>query len=429
MPTAPDLDALRAEALAAVERYAVAAFEAEPPFVPGESERARRRQGDRLARSCARSSTPRSTAGSPRAATRTSSARASSGSPSARTSRSSARARRPTCSPSRPAARTCTSARSPPATRSSRPRSASPPPSRPLYQHGLRPVYVDVEPDTYNPSLEAFAAADRPAHARRSSPPTASATRSTRPGVEALCREHDLMLIEDCCDALGSRIGGRRSARSAHAATYSFYPAHHMTTGEGGAVATDGRRRGRAPSRRCASGAATAGARPASTTSAAAASRAASARCRPATTTSTSSRTWATTSSSPTCRPRSVSPRRTAWKASRPAGGRTSTACTPRFAAARGAARAAARAARGRAATGSAIPITLREGGAAERRGLQLHLLEQRDRLAAPAGRQHDAAARFPGPRPPQSRARSRPPTGSRRPRSGWAATPASALR
>ena len=101
------------------------------------------------------------------------------------------------------------------------------------------PVYVDVEPDTYNPSLEAFAAAIGAAHARRSSPPTASATRSTRPGVEALCREHDLVLIEDCCDALGSRIGGRHGrARSAHAATYSFYPAHHMTTGEGGAVAT-----------------------------------------------------------------------------------------------------------------------------------------------------------------------------------------------
>ena len=47
------------------------------------------------------------------------------------------------------------------------------------------------------------------------------------------------MLIEDCCDALGSRIGGRHVGTFGAAATYSFYPAHHMTTGEGGAVACD----------------------------------------------------------------------------------------------------------------------------------------------------------------------------------------------
>ena len=46
------------------------------------------------------------------------------------------------------------------------------------------------------------------------------------------------MLIEDCCDALGSRIGGRQAGTFGAASTYSFYPAHHMTTGEGGAVGT-----------------------------------------------------------------------------------------------------------------------------------------------------------------------------------------------
>jgi CDP-6-deoxy-D-xylo-4-hexulose-3-dehydrase len=46
------------------------------------------------------------------------------------------------------------------------------------------------------------------------------------------------VLIEDCCDALGSRIGGRQAGTFGAAATYSFYPAHHMTTGEGGAVGT-----------------------------------------------------------------------------------------------------------------------------------------------------------------------------------------------
>ena len=71
------------------------------------------------------------------------------------------------------------------------------------------------------------------------------------------------MLIEDCCDALGSRIGGRPVGTFGEAATYSFYPAHHMTTGEGGAVASDDADVGARARRRCASGAATAGARPA----------------------------------------------------------------------------------------------------------------------------------------------------------------------
>jgi CDP-6-deoxy-D-xylo-4-hexulose-3-dehydrase len=107
----------------------------------------------------------------------------------------------------------------------------------PLYQHGLVPVYVDVEPDTFNPTAEALAAAVGPrtrgillAHCL-GNPFDAAA-------VEALCAEHGLVLIEDCCDALGSALGGRACGTFGAAATYSFYPAHHMTTGEGGAVCT-----------------------------------------------------------------------------------------------------------------------------------------------------------------------------------------------
>jgi CDP-6-deoxy-D-xylo-4-hexulose-3-dehydrase len=108
----------------------------------------------------------------------------------------------------------------------------------PLYQYGLVPVYVDVEPDTYNPSADAIAAANGPrtrgvvlAHTLGN---PFDALR-----VEQLCAEHALVLIEDVCDALGSRIGGRAVGTFGHAATYSFYPAHHMTTGEGGAVTCD----------------------------------------------------------------------------------------------------------------------------------------------------------------------------------------------
>jgi CDP-6-deoxy-D-xylo-4-hexulose-3-dehydrase len=54
--------------------------------------------------------------------------------------------------------------------------------------------------------------------------------------IVALCLEHDLWLIEDSCDALGSTYKGRKTGSFGHTATVSFYPAHHITTGEGGAV-------------------------------------------------------------------------------------------------------------------------------------------------------------------------------------------------
>lgn len=106
----------------------------------------------------------------------------------------------------------------------------------PLYQHGLVPVFVDVDPATLNPTADSIAAAIGPrtrgvfaAHCL-GNPFDAAA-------VAALCEEHDLVLLEDCCDALGSTLHGRLVGTFGAAATYSFYAAHHMTTGEGGAVA------------------------------------------------------------------------------------------------------------------------------------------------------------------------------------------------
>jgi CDP-6-deoxy-D-xylo-4-hexulose-3-dehydrase len=57
--------------------------------------------------------------------------------------------------------------------------------------------------------------------------------------VSAFARKHDLWLIEDCCDALGSTWKGRHVGTFGDIATVSFYPAHHITMGEGGAVLTD----------------------------------------------------------------------------------------------------------------------------------------------------------------------------------------------
>jgi len=54
--------------------------------------------------------------------------------------------------------------------------------------------------------------------------------------VQRLCKEHNLWLIEDSCDALGSTYRGQRTGSFGDTATVSFYPAHHITTGEGGAV-------------------------------------------------------------------------------------------------------------------------------------------------------------------------------------------------
>jgi CDP-6-deoxy-D-xylo-4-hexulose-3-dehydrase len=108
----------------------------------------------------------------------------------------------------------------------------------PVYQSRLVPVYVDVELDTLNPSLEQVAGAlsDRTraivlAHTLGN--PFDAA------GLAELCAERGIVLIEDCCDALGSKLGDRMVGTFGSAATYSFYPGHHMTTGEGGAVATD----------------------------------------------------------------------------------------------------------------------------------------------------------------------------------------------
>jgi CDP-6-deoxy-D-xylo-4-hexulose-3-dehydrase len=108
----------------------------------------------------------------------------------------------------------------------------------PLYQQGLRPVYVDVELDTLNPSLEAIADAVTP-ETRAVYFAHCLGNPFDAKGVAELCAEHEMLLVEDCCDALGSTLHGQKLGTFGAAATYSFYPGHHMTTGEGGAVAVD----------------------------------------------------------------------------------------------------------------------------------------------------------------------------------------------
>lgn len=108
----------------------------------------------------------------------------------------------------------------------------------PLVQYGLIPVFVDVDLGHYNANLEAIKEAIGPktraiflAHTL-GNPYDLSE-------IAELCKKHDLWLIEDCCDALGSTYEGKHVGQFGDIATCSFYPAHHITMGEGGAVFTN----------------------------------------------------------------------------------------------------------------------------------------------------------------------------------------------
>ena len=105
----------------------------------------------------------------------------------------------------------------------------------PILQNGLVPVYVDVEPETY-------VAVDEQMEAAISSKTKAIMMAHTLGNpfnldfVKDLAKKHNLWLIEDSCDALGGTYKGQNLGSFGDLSTFSFYPAHHITTGEGGAV-------------------------------------------------------------------------------------------------------------------------------------------------------------------------------------------------
>lgn len=108
----------------------------------------------------------------------------------------------------------------------------------PLIQNQLVPVFVDCQLGDYNLDADqleaAFSSRTRAIFVAHTLGNPAEMDR-----VVAFCQEHDLLLIEDCCDALGSRYDGQMVGTFGQLATLSFYPAHHITTGEGGAVYTN----------------------------------------------------------------------------------------------------------------------------------------------------------------------------------------------
>ena len=108
----------------------------------------------------------------------------------------------------------------------------------PILQNQLMPVFVDVNFGDYTAIPERLAEAI--------GPKTKAIMMAHTLGVPFnldvvmdLVKKHDLWLIEDNCDALGSRYRDRLTGTFGHLSTFSFYPAHHITMGEGGCVATE----------------------------------------------------------------------------------------------------------------------------------------------------------------------------------------------
>jgi CDP-6-deoxy-D-xylo-4-hexulose-3-dehydrase len=108
----------------------------------------------------------------------------------------------------------------------------------PIIQFGAVPVFVDVDLGTYNIDVTKLEAAI--------SPKTKAIMLAHTLGnpynldvITAICKKHKLWLIEDCCDALGSTYRGKMVGTFGDIGTMSFYPAHHITMGEGGAVFTN----------------------------------------------------------------------------------------------------------------------------------------------------------------------------------------------
>lgn len=108
----------------------------------------------------------------------------------------------------------------------------------PIVQHGCIPVFVDVDLETHNVDVDLLEAAVTP-RTRAVMIAHSLGNPFDVVRVAEICRRHDLWLVEDCCDAFGATIGGQGVGTFGDVATLSFYPAHHITTGEGGAVLMD----------------------------------------------------------------------------------------------------------------------------------------------------------------------------------------------
>ena len=107
----------------------------------------------------------------------------------------------------------------------------------PIVQNGCVPVFVDVDLATANVDVSLLEAAITPKTRAIMLAHTLGNPFNLK-AVTEIAEKHNLYLIEDCCDALGATYGGKSVGSFGDLATVSFYPAHHITMGEGGAVMT-----------------------------------------------------------------------------------------------------------------------------------------------------------------------------------------------
>ena len=108
----------------------------------------------------------------------------------------------------------------------------------PIIQNGLIPVFVDVQLGTYNIKVDEL----EMAVSNRTKAVMIAHTLGNPFNLKAVtefCKKYDLYLVEDCCDAVGSKYDGKMVGTFGDLSTVSFYPAHHMTMGEGGGVLTN----------------------------------------------------------------------------------------------------------------------------------------------------------------------------------------------
>jgi CDP-6-deoxy-D-xylo-4-hexulose-3-dehydrase len=108
----------------------------------------------------------------------------------------------------------------------------------PVLQNNMVPVFVDVDIPTYNIDVSKIEAAIGPRTRAIMVAHTLGNPFDVR-AIRKICDAHGLFLIEDCCDALGATVGGKHVGTFGDIGTLSFYPAHHITMGEGGAVFTN----------------------------------------------------------------------------------------------------------------------------------------------------------------------------------------------
>jgi hypothetical protein len=108
----------------------------------------------------------------------------------------------------------------------------------PTLQNGLVPVFVDITVPTYNIDPDLIEAAVSP-KTRAIMIAHTLGNPFDLDAVMDVARRHELWVVEDCCDALGATYRERKVGTFGHIGTLSFYPAHHITMGEGGAIFTD----------------------------------------------------------------------------------------------------------------------------------------------------------------------------------------------